>query len=122
MNGERFWNRLTIYPFGGKPGKPDFYVGNQVDITSTRSLGQAAVDRLDSLKTSFDNASQQINRALALIQDLQLYQKDGKIDQFDLQKFFLAETGLLTKIQGELESLTNLVNDQDLSDSVGMKK
>ena len=122
MNGERFWNRLTIYPFGGKPGKPDFYVGNQVDITSARSLGQAAVDRLDSLKTSFDNASQQINHALALIQDLQIYQNDGKIDQFDLQKFFLAETGLLTKIQGELESLTNLVNDQDLSDSVGMKK
>ena len=119
LNGERFWNRLTIYPFGGKPGKPDFYVGNQVDITKLRYLGQGAVDTLASIETPLDNATQQVNHALTLIQDLQLYQKDGNIDQLDLEKFFHTETGLLIKAQVELEALKNLTNDQDLPDSVG---
>ena len=117
LNGERFWNRLTIYPFGGKPGKPDFYVGNQVDITNIRTVGQGAVDRLNSFMTPLINASQQVNQVLALIQDKQFYDKDGKIDQLDLEKFFQAENSLLAKVQAELEALSLLANDQDLPDS-----
>ena len=117
LNGERFWNRLTIYPFGGKPGKPDFYVGNQVDITNIRTIGQGAVDRLTSFTTPLYNVSQQVSQVLALIQDKQFYDKDGKIDQLDLEKFFQAENSLLAKIQAELEALNLLANDQDLPDS-----
>lgn len=117
LNGERFWNRLTIYPFGGKPGKPDFYVGNQVDITNIRTIGQGAVDRLSSFIKPLDNASQQVSQVLALIQDKQFYDNDGNIDQFDLEKFFQAENSLLTKVQAELEALNLLANDQDLPDS-----
>ena len=117
LNGERFWNRLTIYPFGGKPGKPDFYVGNQVDITNIRTIGQGAVDRLTSFTTPLYNVSQHVSQVLALIQDKQFYDKDGKIDQLDLEKFFQAENSLLAKIQAELEALNLLANDQDLPDS-----
>jgi PAS domain S-box-containing protein len=117
LNGERFWNRLTIYPFGGKPGKPDFYVGNQVDITNIRTVGQGAVDRLNSFMTPLINASQQVNQVLALIQDKQFYDKDGKIDQLDLEKFFKAENNLLANVRAELEALNLLANDQDLPDS-----
>ena len=117
LNGERFWNRLTIYPFGGKPGKPDFYVGNQVDITNIRTIGQGAVDRLTSFTTPLYNVSQHVSQVLALIQDTQFYDKDGKIDQLDLEKFFQAENSLLAKIQAELEALNLLANDQDLPDS-----
>ena len=35
-NGNAFWNRLTLFPVGGTQGKPDFYVGYQVDVTSIR--------------------------------------------------------------------------------------
>ena len=118
LNGERFWNRLTIYPFGGKPGKPDFYVGNQVDITNIRTLGQDAVDRLASFMTPLDNAFQHVNEVLALIQDKQFYDKDGKIDQLDLETFFQAGNTLLAKAQAELEALNLLAYDKDLSDSV----
>ena len=117
LNGERFWNRLTIYPFGGKPGKPDFYVGNQIDITNIRTIGQGAVDRLTSFTTPLYNVSQHVSQVLALIQDKQFYDKDGKIDQLDLEKFFQAENSLLAKIQAELEALNLLANDQDLPDS-----
>ena len=54
---------------------------------------------------------------MALIQDKQFYDKDGKIDQLDLEKFFQAENSLLAKIQAELEALNLLANDQDLPDS-----
>ena len=54
---------------------------------------------------------------MALIQDKQFYDKDGNIDQFDLEKFFQAENSLLTKVQAELETLNLLAKDQDLSDS-----
>ena len=117
LNGERFWNRLTIYPFGGKPGKPDFYVGNQVDITNIRTIGQGAVDRLTSFTTPLYNVSQHVSQVLALIQDKQFYDKDGKIDQLNLEEFFQAENSLLTKVQAELEALNLLANDQDLPDS-----
>lgn len=119
LNGERFWNRLTIYPFGGKPGKPDFYVGNQVDITNIKSLGQDAADRLASLEIPLENASQQVNDAIALIQELELYHKDGNIDQHDIEKLFSTESDLLEKIKAELEALTILSNVNNLSDSVG---
>ena len=54
---------------------------------------------------------------MALIQDKQFYDKDGNIDQFDLEKFFQAENSLLTKVQAELETLNLLAKDQDLPDS-----
>ena len=117
LNGERFWNRLTIYPFGGKPGKPDFYVGNQVDITNIRTLGQGAVDRLASIKTPLDKVSQQVNHALTLIQDMQFCDNDGNLNQLDLEKFFEAENGLLAQVQAELQALTLIATEQDLSDT-----
>lgn len=117
LNGERFWNRLTIYPFGGKPGKPDFYVGNQVDITNIRTLGQAAVDRLASLKTPLDSASQQVNHALSMMQAMQFCDNDINLNQLDLEKFLKAENGLLAQVKAELEALTLIASEQDLSDT-----
>jgi hypothetical protein len=120
LNGERFWNRLTIYPFGGKPGKPDFYVGNQVDITNTRSLAKGTVDKLASGKISIDYAAQQANQAMILIKDLQQNQKNSSITQQDFEKFFFAENEALSAILAELEVLAHSVNNPDPEDSVGI--
>lgn len=35
-NGQKFWNRLTLFPVGGKPEQPDFIVGYQIDVTAIR--------------------------------------------------------------------------------------
>lgn len=67
--------------------------------------------------TPLYNVSQQVSQVLALIQDKQFYDKDGKIDQLDLEKFLQAENSLLAKVQAELEALNLLANDQDLPDS-----
>lgn len=39
-DGTTFWNRLTVFPVGGKPGQPDYYVGYQVDVTDMRKAEQ----------------------------------------------------------------------------------
>ena len=36
INGQKFWNRLTLFPVGGKAGQPDFIVGYQIDVTAMR--------------------------------------------------------------------------------------
>jgi PAS domain S-box-containing protein len=33
-DGSSFWNRLTVFPVGGVPGRPHYYVGYQVDTTA----------------------------------------------------------------------------------------
>jgi PAS domain S-box-containing protein len=33
-DGTVFWNRLTVFPVGGQPGRPDYYVGYQIDTTA----------------------------------------------------------------------------------------
>lgn len=35
-NGQKFWNRLTLFPVGGVSGQPDFIVGYQIDVTAMR--------------------------------------------------------------------------------------
>jgi len=63
-DGTRFWNRLTIYPIStSQDGRPDFYVGNQVDITLLRHqpyataalVRQSALD-LDQARAALEQA------------------------------------------------------------------
>ena len=35
-NGQKFWNRLTLFPVCGTSGEPDFIVGYQIDVTAIR--------------------------------------------------------------------------------------
>ena len=35
-NGQKFWNRLTLFPVGGTKEDPDFIVGYQMDVTAIR--------------------------------------------------------------------------------------
>jgi PAS domain S-box-containing protein len=36
-DGQTFWNRLTLFPVGGTPGRPNHFVGYQIDITAVRA-------------------------------------------------------------------------------------
>jgi PAS domain S-box-containing protein len=109
LNGEKFWNRLTIYPFGGKPGKPDFYVGNQVDITNIRTFNDVAASQLTSIRPAIDAASLQINEAIAFSQSLrdQLASEDSLSAELD--HFLNAEQSSLQELQSSVAEIQNLI-------------
>jgi septal ring factor EnvC (AmiA/AmiB activator) len=109
LNGEKFWNRLTIYPFGGKPGKPDFYVGNQVDITNIRIFNDVAASQLISIRPSIDAASLQINEAINFSRSLrdQLASEDSLSAELD--HFLHAEQSSLQQLQCSVAEIQDMI-------------
>lgn len=109
LNGEKFWNRLTIYPFGGRPGKPDFYVGNQVDITSIRTFNDLASSQLIAIRPSIEAASLQVSQSITFAQGLrdQLACDDALTAEVD--QFLDAEQSSLRQLQGSVAEIQDLI-------------
>jgi PAS domain S-box-containing protein len=62
-DGSRFWNRLTLYPVGGEPGAPDYFVANQVDVTSLRQQAGVPFDQLHALDSDIRAAQRALEEA-----------------------------------------------------------
>ena len=68
LDGTRFWNRLTLYPVNvskAAHAKPDFYVANQIDITSVKqqaSLSSGELTRLEQTIAAARNALREAMR------------------------------------------------------------
>ncbi|MBD2423368.1 DUF3365 domain-containing protein [Cyanobium sp. FACHB-13342] len=109
LNGEKFWNRLTIYPFGGKPGKPDFYVGNQVDITNIRIFNDSAASQLVALRPSIESAAIQISEAISFAKKLrdQLFAQESLTPDEDC--FLAAEHSSLLDLQASVIEIQELI-------------
>ncbi len=51
-DGSVFWNRLTVFPVGGEPGRPDYYVGYQVDTTAVHAAEAENAAMLNEIQES----------------------------------------------------------------------
>jgi PAS domain S-box-containing protein len=65
-DGTRFWNQLTLYPLQiGEGRKPDFYVSNQVDVSTLRADRQAASDEWEQQLQPLQADLGQVQQAIA---------------------------------------------------------
>ena len=117
MNGEKFWNRLTIYPFGGVPGKPDFFVGNQLDISKIRNYSRVAGGRLLTMREPVAQACVDVSQALSFSQGLQAKMSASDLVTEDLRLFFQSEQASLQALQSQLQNLEATIDEMLLEAS-----
>ena len=64
MDGSRFWNRLTLYPICiGDSVVPDYYVANQVDVTSLKDHASLSRQQLIELEQLLESGRQALGDA-----------------------------------------------------------
>jgi PAS domain S-box-containing protein len=113
MDGSTFWNRLTLYPVGGIPGRPDFYVGNQVDVTSLLESEARSHSALAGMRDPLHEAMQATREAMAFSRQLFSKLSARELLTEDLKKFFEAEFAALNKLEAHLGDTTNLLDGFD---------
>lgn len=91
VNGVKFWNRLTLYPIFGSDGKPDFYVGNQVDITAAKDDQHFLVKAYSDFKKEAELSLKSINEALEFSRCLEEKLSAREILKEDQKEFFSSE-------------------------------
>lgn len=111
QDGTRFWNRLTLYPVGGTSGQPDFYVANQVDITSLKQQAGVPVAELRGLEAELQGARQALHDAdrfgTALRQHLS--KRDQPEDSVELEAFLVSEQQAHRKLGDALQEITDVI-------------
>jgi hypothetical protein len=113
MDGTTFWNRLTLYPVGGVPGRPDFYVGNQVDVTALLESEARSHSALAGMKDPLNEAMQATREATAFSRQLFSKLSSRELLTEDLRKFFEAEFAALNKLEAHLGDTANLLDGFD---------
>ena len=113
MDGTTFWNRLTLYPVGGVPGRPDFYVGNQVDVTALLESEGRSHSALAGMKDPLNEAMLATREATAFSRQLFSKLSSRELLTEDLRKFFEAEFAALNKLEAHLGDTANLLDGFD---------
>lgn len=94
-DGGRFWNRLTIYPVYGthqeRPEYPEYYVGNQVDISLLKQQAGPLSDVLIPLQSDFDSARKSLEQARRFSEGMRRYLDTATTVVPEFEAFLIAE-------------------------------
>lgn len=105
MDGTKFWNRLTLYPIFGSDGKPDFYVGNQVDITALKEVASNVATAYADFKLNAEQSLISIEDALKFSRGLEEKLASRQILTDDQILFFRSERESLELLRKRLRSI-----------------
>ena len=104
QDGTRFWNRLTLYPIRiGDRDSPDYYVANQVDVTSLKTASVSVIADPEPLR----QAVAQARRALQDAERFSTALRDQLASSAD-SSMVAAEAYLMADQQAH-ERLTSLI-------------
>lgn len=110
-DGSRFWNRLTLSPVGGVPGRPDFYVANQIDVTHLKEEAGIPLRDFTHLETSLASAQAALADASRFTEALQRHLKDHGDLSVEREALFRSESqshqqaeAILERISEQLEA------------------
>jgi PAS domain S-box-containing protein len=110
QDGTRFWNRLTLYPIGGTPGKPDFFVANQVDITSIKHQAGIPIADLNRLQSDLDSAQQSLRDAERFGEALRQRFSGRTLDEsLELEAFSRSELQSHQQLSAVLSSMAAVI-------------
>ena len=112
LDGTRFWNRLTLYPIGGSDGQPDFYVGNQVDITTSKEASLRQSRELAALEPPLSSAAVTVEEALQFSRALEEKLRSRELLTVDLESFFRSEHQALRQLRGDLAAASALIQPE----------
>ena len=92
VDGSRFWNRLTIYPiYGAHQDRPDYYVGNQVDISLLKQQASPLSDALMTIKSDFERAKTALEQARRFSEGMRRYLDKNPSVVPEIEAFLIAE-------------------------------
>ena len=111
-DGRRFWNRLTLYPvFGSTDQRPDYYVGNQVDITELRQPSPGPVDDTARLSAEVEAARAALRQAERFSEGLRRHLETATDAAPEAEAFLIAEQDAHRRLQDALEQLNRQLSD-----------
>jgi PAS domain S-box-containing protein len=111
QDGTRFWNRLTLYPVGGTGGKPDFYVANQVDITSLKQQVGVSFEDLDGLSAELNAADQALKDADRFGSALRsIVDRDGAALTLEMEAFLRSEQQAHQLVRSALKDMAAVLH------------
>ncbi|MFM2158681.1 MAG: hypothetical protein RLZZ124_1155 [Cyanobacteriota bacterium] len=104
LDGTRFWNRLTLYPIrSGESDVPDYYVANQVDVTTLKKQAGLSVDELKSLGGDLQLAQRSLQDAERFGEALRQHLDRSGVASTEVAAFLAAEQ----QAHGRLQSLVS---------------
>ncbi|MFM7267893.1 MAG: PAS domain-containing protein [Cyanobium sp.] len=106
-DGTRFWNRLTIYPISSaQDGEPQFYVGNQVDITPLRQQPEATAAVLRQSALELEQVRAALDQADRFGAGLRRHLDPHMPAAAEVEAFLVAEQEAHRQLQASLDQLS----------------
>jgi PAS domain S-box-containing protein len=111
LDGTRFWNRLTLYPIrGGESDRPDYYVANQVDVTSLKQNAEGfSLGDIQNLSIELESARRALDDAERFADSLRTHLELASDASIEVKAFLAAEQHAHHRLSGLLSRLNKLV-------------